>query len=79
MRINDHIIIGWVRYSLTRGWLCVSEVESWLPELWPDLLPGTREVIQRDVERAISGMKQPEKADWDRVAKLWRQEGERQK
>lgn len=74
-----------VRYCLGRQTYIVGDCADWLRQVWDELSPNMRAVIQRDVEREFQlddearaagkeykplGMDM-DRAQWERVRKLW--------
>lgn len=58
------VLIGWVRYCLTRRSYAVSECTDFLKSRWNEIEPSTQTIILRDIKEAI--------ADDDRTLELIR-------
>ena len=82
---DELMVIAAVRYCLGRQTYIVSDCATWLIANWERFAPGTRKLIQRDIEKAFAeddrlfsigyhyrplGM-DCDGADWVRVRKLW--------
>jgi hypothetical protein len=48
------ILIGWMRYCLTRQSYAVSECTDFLKARWEEIDPKTQTIILRDIKEAIS-------------------------
>lgn len=86
---NDLMATAAVRYCLGRRTYIVRECADWIIRHWENFESRTRTQIQRDVEEAIANDRidrrnnvQPphlgddcDRADWERVRKLWMQLG----
>ena len=72
---KEAMLINATRYCLGRQSYAVGEHCDILRRSWPYLRRSVREVIEADVERALTsgqvGMDQ-DRREWERVAALWR-------
>lgn len=50
---DDSILICAVRYCIGRQSYIVGSCDRWLRDRWSDLSAGTRDVILRDIQRAL--------------------------
>lgn len=84
----DLMAIAAVRYCIGHTSYIVSDCADWLIEQWPNIEPGARKTIIRDIEEAFSRDNEDrdgnrthralghdcDRQTWERVRKLWRAE-----
>ena len=82
---GELMAIAAVRYCIGRQSYIVGDCVDWLIEGWPALQESTRNIIQRDIDRAfdsddqnrIDGLEYKalgmdiDRAEWERVRALW--------
>ena len=72
---KETLLINATRYCLGRQSYAVGEHCDILRRCWPHLREGVREIIETDVEMALTdgrvGMDM-DRREWERVAQLWR-------
>lgn len=82
---DDLMAIAAVRYCLGRMSYITGDCSDWLRAQWPNLKPGARQVIQRDIDEAFANDDAAraedypykplghdcDRAEWQKVRAMW--------